>query len=159
MDYNFFISNRQLIKDLAINTGTSLSPEFTGICTTSEVNLNTELEQKDFFVYCDAIKRKLTTGAEVILAGTLKLDVNNKGDLALLDTIHTLIAEGEISQFNGIAIQFKFLTGVNNSVLEYTTYQATVNLKLSDLGGPAEDEAEFGFEMSFIGPASVIASA
>ena len=158
-DYNYFIPNRDLIRDLAVNTGTSANPVFTNICTTSEVNLNTELEQKDFFVYCDALKRRLTTGAEVMLSGTLKLDVNNDGDIAMLDTVHTLIADGEISQFNGIAIRFNLLTGVNDGVLEYTTYQANVNLKLSDLGGAAEDEAEFGFEMALIGPASVIASA
>lgn len=159
MDYNFFISNRQLITDLAINTGTSSNPTWTKICTTSEVNINTELESKDFYVYCDALQRKLITGANVMLSGTLKLDVNNNGDIALLDTIHTLISEGTISQFNGIGIQFKLLTGVNNGVLEYTTYQATVNLSLSDLGGAAEDESEFSFEMTLIGTASVIASA
>ena len=159
MDYNYFVSNRDVIKDLAINTGTTANPEFTPICTTSEVNLNTDLEQKDFFVYCDAIKRKLTTGAEVMISGSLKLDVNNTGDIALIDTVHTLISEGTISQFNGIGIQFKLLSGVNDGVLEYTTYQATVNLSLSDLGGSAEDEGEFSFEMSLIGTATVIASA
>lgn len=159
MDYNFFISNRQLIKDLAINTGTTANPVYTKICTTSEVNISTELESKDFYVYCDALQRKLITGAAVMLSGTLKLDVNNDGDLAILDTVHTLIADGEISQFNGIGIQFKLLTGVNNGTLEYTTYQATVSLSVSDLGGAAEDESEFSFEMTLIGTASVIASA
>lgn len=159
MDYNFFISNRQLIKDLAINTGTTANPVYTKICTTSEVNISTELESKDFYVYCDALQRKLITGAAVMLSGTLKLDVNNDGDLAILDTVHTLISDGEISQFNGIGIQFKLLTGVNNETLEYTTYQATVSLSVSDLGGAAEDESEFSFEMTLIGTASVIASA
>ena len=97
MDYNYFVSNRDVIKDLAINTGTTANPVFTPICTTSEVNLNTDLEQKDFFVYCDAIKRKLTTGAEVMISGSLKLDVNNTGDIALIDTVHTLISEGTVT--------------------------------------------------------------
>jgi hypothetical protein len=159
MDYNYFISNRQLITGLAINTGTTENPVYTPICTTSEVNISTELESKDFYVYCDALQRKLITGAAVMLSGTLKLDVNNEGDIAILDTVHTLIADGEISQFNGIGIQFNLLTGVNNGVLEYATYQATVSLSVSDLGGAAEDESEFSFEMTLIGTATEVASA
>ena len=159
MDYNYFISNRQLITDLAINTGTTQNPEYTPICTTSEVNISTELESKDFYVYCDALQRKLITGAAVMLSGTLKLDANNKGDMAILDTVHTLIGEGTIEQFNGIGIQFNLLTGVNDGVLEYTTYQAVVSLSVSDLGGAAEDESEFSFEMTLIGTATEVASA
>lgn len=159
MNYNNFISNRQLITDLAINTGTTAVPVWTKICTTSEVNIATDLETKDFYVYCDALQRKLVTGASVVLSGTLKLDVNNNGDLAILDTVHTLIADGTIEQFNGIGIQFKLLTGVNNGVYEYTKYQATVTLSVSDLGGAAEDESEFSFEMQLIGTATVIESA
>lgn len=157
--YNYFVSNREVIKNLAVNTGTSANPVYTKICTTSEVNISTELESKDFYVYCDALQRKLITGASVMLSGTLKLDVNNTGDLAILDTVHTLIADGEISQFNAIKIQFDLLTGVNNGVLEYTTYQATCTLSVSDLGGAAEDESEFSFEMQLIGTATEVASA
>jgi len=157
--YNYFISNRELIKNLAINTGTSDNPIYTTICTTSEVNISTELESKDFYVYCDALQRKLITGASVMLSGTLKLDVNNTGDLAILDTVHTLIADGEISQFNAIKIQFDLLTGVEGGILEYTTYQATCTLSVSDLGGAAEDESEFSFEMQLIGTATEVASA
>lgn len=43
----WYISNRELIKNLAINTGTTENPEYTKICTTSEININTELEEKD----------------------------------------------------------------------------------------------------------------
>ena len=159
MDYNYFISNRQLITDLAINTGTTQNPDYTPICTTSEVNISTELESKDFYVYCDALQRKLITCAAVMLSGTLKLDANNKGDMAILDTVHTLIGEGTIEQFNGIGIQFNLLTGANDGVLEYTTYQAVVSLSVSDLGGAAEDESEFSFEMTLIGTATEVASA
>lgn len=156
--YNYFISNRELIKNLAINTGTTSNPVYTAICTTSEVNISTELESKDFYVYCDALQRKLITGASVMLSGTLKLDVNNTGDLAILNTVHTLIADGEISQFNAIGIQFDLLTGVNDGVLEYTTYQATCTLSVSDLGGAAEDESEFSFEMQLIGTATEVSA-
>lgn len=155
----WYISNRELIKNLAINTGTTLNPTFTTICTTSEIGVNTELEEKDFYVFCDALKRKLITGASVVLTGTLKLDVNNAGDLAFLDKVHTLIADGEVAQFSGILIKFDLLSDVNNGTLEYTTYQAQVSLNLSDLGGAAEDESEFSFEMQLIGKATEVASA
>ena len=156
---NFFISNRQLIKDLAINTGTTAVPVWTTICTTSEIGIDTDLETQDFYVYCDALQRKLITGASVVLSGTLKLDVNNAGDLALLDKVHTLLSAGTIDQFNNVEIQFDLLTSVVGGVLTYTTYKADVNLSLSDLGGSAEDVSEFGFEMTLIGTATASASA
>lgn len=156
---NWFINNRELIKNLAINTGTSGSPVYTPICTTSEVQVATDLESKDFYVFCDALQRKVITGASVVLSGTLKLDVNNTGDLAILDKVHTLIGDGEISQFSNINIQFDLLSGATGGVLEYTTYQADVSLSVSDLGGAAEDESEFSFEMQLIGKATEITSA
>ena len=154
----WYISNRELIKNLAINTGTTQNPVYTKICTTSEIGVETELEEKDFYVFCDALQRKLITGASVTLTGTLKLDVNNTGDLAFLDKVHTLIADGEVSQFSGILVQFDLLSGVSDSTLEYTTYQAQVSLNLSDLGGAAEDESEFSFEMQLIGKATEVTS-
>lgn len=154
-----YINNRELIKNLAINTGTTLNPDYTPICTTSEVSISTELNEKDFYVFCDALQRKIITGASVMLSGTLKLDVENEGDLALLDKVHTLIGDGEITQFSNVAIQFDLLTGSTGGVLEYTTYQANVSLNLSDLGGAAEDESEFSFEMQLIGKATEVASA
>lgn len=156
---NWFINNRELIKNLAINTGTTEVPVYTTICTTSEVSVETELEEKDFYVFCDALQRKIITGASVTLTGTLKIDVNNDGDIALLDKVHTLIGDGEVSQFSGVGIQFDLLSGVNNGVLEYTTYRASASLNLSDLGGAAEDEGEMGFELQLIGTATEVASA
>lgn len=154
----WYINNRELIKNLAINTGTTDDPVFTDICTTSEIGVETELEEKDFYVFCDALQRKVITGASVTLTGTLKLDVNNIGDIAFLDKVHTLIADGEVAQFSGILIQFDLLSGVTGGVLEYTKYQAQVSLNLSDLGGAAEDESEFSFEMQLIGKGTEIAS-
>jgi hypothetical protein len=154
-----YINNRELIKNLAINTGTTTTPVYTPICTTSEVSISTELNEKDFFVFCDALQRKIITGASVMLSGTLKLDVENEGDLALIDKVHTLIGDGEITQFSNVGIQFDLLTGSTNGVLEYTTYQANVSLNLSDLGGAAEDESEFSFEMQLIGKATEVTSA
>ena len=153
-----YINNRELIKNLAINTGTTLNPTYTTICTTSEVSITTELNEKDFYVFCDALQRKIITGASVMLSGTLKLDVENEGDLAFLDKVHTLIGDGEITQFSNVGIQFDLLTGSTGGVLEYTKYQANVSLNLSDLGGAAEDESEFSFEMQLIGKATEVAS-
>ena len=154
----WYINNRELVKNLAINTGTSGSPVYTPICTTSEIGIDTELEEKDFYVFCDALQRKVITGASVTLTGTLKLDVNNIGDIAFLDKVHTLIADGEVAQFSNVGIQFDLLSGVTGGVLEYTTYQANVSLNISDLGGAAEDESEFSFEMQLIGKGTEVTS-
>lgn len=150
---NWFISNRDLIKNLAVNTGTTENPTYTTICTASEIAIDTDLEEKDFYVFCDSLQRKIVTGASVVLSGTIKLDVNNTGVLDLLGDVHSLISAGTISQFNNKQIKFDLLTGVENNVLEYTTYTANATLSLSDLGGNAEDESEFGFEMTLIGTA------
>lgn len=156
---NWFINNRELIKNLAINTGTTEVPSYTTICTTSEVGIDTELEEKDFYVFCDALQRKVITGASVVLTGTLKIDMNNTGDIAILEKVHTLIGDGEVSQFSNVGIQFDLLSGASEGVLEYTTYQANVSMNISDLGGAAEDEAEFSFEMQLIGKATEVTSA
>ena len=158
MNTNWFISNRELIKNLAINTGTTQNPVYTPICTTSEVSVSTDFEEKDFYVFCDALQRKIVTGATVMLSGTLKLDVNNTGDIAILDKVHTLIGDGEITQFTNVGVQFDLLSGVSGGTLEYTTYRASVSLNVSDLGGAAEDESEFSFEMTLIGTATEVTS-
>lgn len=154
----WYINNRELVKNLAINTGTSQNPTFTPICTTSEIGVDTSLESKDFYVFCDSLQRKVITGASVTLTGTLKLDVNNIGDIAFLDKVHALIGDGEVAQFSGVQVQFDLLSGVNNGALEYTTYQAQVSLNISDLGGAAEDESEFSFEMQLIGKGTEVTS-
>lgn len=151
----FYITNRELVKNLQINTGTSANPTYTPICTTSEISIETDFEEKDWYVFCDVLQRKILTGASVVLSGTLKLDVNNAGDMALLGKVHTLLANGEIAQFNNQQIKFDLLSSVASDVLTYTTYTANVVISLSDIGGSAEDESEFGFEMTLIGTATV----
>lgn len=116
------------------------------------------VEEKDFYVFCDALQRKVITGASVTLTGTLKLDVNNTGDMSFLDKVHTLIADGEVAQFSNILIKFDLLSGVSGTTLEYTTYTAQVSLNISDLGGAAEDESEFGFEMQLIGKGTEVSA-
>lgn len=149
-----YIPNRDLIKNLKWNTGTTSNPTYTNVCTTSEVGIDIDLETKDWYVFCDALQRKLVTGGSVTLSGTVKLDVNNTAEMDMLGTIHTMIASGTIAQFNNKSIQFDLLSAYTSDTLTYTTYTANVNVSFSDLGGAAEDEAEFSFEMTLIGTAT-----
>lgn len=149
-----YIPNRDLIKNLKWNTGTTSNPEYTNVCTTSEIGIDIDLETKDWYVFCDALQRKLVTGGSVTLSGTVKLDVNNTAEMDMLGTIHTMIASGTIAQFNNKSIKFDLLSAYTSDTLTYTTYTANVNVSFSDLGGAAEDEAEFSFEMTLIGTAT-----
>lgn len=154
---NWFINNRELIKGLAFNTGTTSSPTFTEACTSSTISLDTEWEEKTFYVFCDAIQRAVLTGGTLTISGTMKLDLNNTANMTLLSKIHSFITDGEISQFRDV-IQFELLSGVSGSTMTYTKYQAPVVIKLSDLGGNAEDEADFEYELSLQGKGTVVTS-
>lgn len=154
----YFINNRQFIKGLAVNTGTTQNPTFTTMCTASELTFNTDFEEKTFYVFCDAIQRAIKTGVAMSIEGSVKIDMNNTAIVALLGDIHTLISTGEIAQFSNQLMQFDLLTGINGGVLEYTTYQVPVSFSLSDLGGAAEDEGDFGIKINIIGKGTVVAS-
>ena len=154
----YYINNRQFIKGLAVNTGTSQNPTFTPMCTASELTFNTEFEEKTFYVFCDAIQRALKTGVAMSIEGTVKIDMNNTAITSLLGDVHTLISTGEIAQFSNQLMQFELLTGINNGVLEYTKYQVPVSFSLSDLGGPAEDEGDFSITINIIGKGTVVSS-
>jgi hypothetical protein len=154
----FYVTNRDVIKNLALNTGTSGSPVFTNLCTASEITLNTEFEEKDWYVYCDAIQRSIITGVSMSLEGTIKLDINNVAIQKVLGNVHTLLEEGTISQFNNLQVKFDLLTGVENAVLEYTTYQVNTKLTLEGLGGAAEDEGEVAFALTINGTASTLSA-
>ena len=154
----FYVTNRDVIKNLAVNTGTSLDPVFTKMCTTSELTLNQDFEEKDWYVFCDAIKRSIITGVAVSLEGTVKLDINNSAIQKILGDIHTLIASGTISQFNNILVKFDLLTGVSSNVLEYTTYQVNTKLTLESIGGAAEDEGSFDFTMTINGTGTEVSA-
>ena len=147
----FYVTNRDVIKNLAINTGTSANPTFTNLCTASELSLNQDFSTKDWYVFCDAIQRSIITGVAMSVEGTIKLDINNKAIEKILGDIHTLIASGTISQFNNILAKFDLLTKVNDGVLEYTTYQVNTKLTLDSLGGSAEDEGSFDITMTING--------
>lgn len=152
----YFINNRQFLKNLAVNTGTTAEPTFTPMCTASELTFNTDFEEKTFYVYCDAIQRAIKTGVALTIEGTVKIDMNNAAIVSLLGDLHTLISTGEITQFSNQTMQFELLTGIENSVLEYTKYQVPVSFSLSDLGGAAEDEGEFGITINIIGKGTVV---
>lgn len=155
----WFLNNREIIKNLGINTGTSANPVYTTMCTTSEIELTTDFETTDFYVFCDAIQRTLVTGSAISLDTTVKLDVNNTAIRTIIDKIHTLLASGEVAQFNNQTIQFSLISGVDDDTLEYTTYTAPATLVFSDLGGAAEEEGEFSLEIHLNGKATKVTSA
>ena len=153
----WYVTNREFIKGLAFNTGTSSNPTFTPACTSTEISLSTEFDQQDFYVFCDAIQRHLLTGGTLTLTGTMKLDLNNSADIALISKIHTFIANGTISQFND-KIQFQLASSVSTSTIVYTKYQADAVIKLNGLGGAAEDVSEFSYEILINGTATAVTS-
>lgn len=154
---NWFVNNREVIKNLSIDTGTSGSPTFTALCTTSEVVLTTDLEEKDFYVFCDAIKRSIITGGKISIDCTVKLDINNVAIQGILGKIHAMLENGTVAQFNNILVQFELLETVTQNVLTYKKYQVPVVMKFSDLGGASEDEGEFALELVINGKGTVVA--
>lgn len=152
----FYMSNRDLIKGLSLNTGTSSAPVFTEMCTTTEVTFNTELEQQDFYVFCDAIQRSIITGVAMSIETTVKLDINNAAIQELIGKIHTLLKDGTIAQFNNQLVQFELLSGVQEGVLEYTKYKVPCVLNFGELGGSAEDASEFSLTIVINGKGEVV---
>lgn len=152
----FYMSNRDLIKGLSLNTGTSSAPVFTEMCTTTEVTLNSELEQQDFYVFCDAIQRSIITGVAMSIETTVKLDINNTAIQELIGKIHTLLKDGTIAQFNNQLVQFELLSGVQEGVLEYTKYKVPCVLNFGELGGSAEDASEFSLTIVINGKGEVV---
>lgn len=153
---NWFLNNREVIRNLSINTGTSQAPVFTAFCTTSEVSLAVDTEEKDFYVFCDAIKRSIVTGAKLTINATVKIDMNNAGIIAMLGDLHTLIKDGTVAQFNNVLIQFELIEEVTTNTLTYVKYQVPVSMKISEIGGSAEDEGEYGLELVLNGKGTVI---
>jgi len=151
---SYFTNNRQVIKSLKINTGTASEPVYTDLCCASERTLNVELDSQDFSVFCDALKRHVTTGADVQIETTIKLDAENAGVMKLLGNVHDLIKDGTIAQFNNIMIQFELLSSVSSNELTYTTYNASANLTLDSIGGAAEDVSEFTATFTLNGTAT-----
>lgn len=153
---NWFLNNREVIRNLAINTGTSTNPTFTNFCTTSEVALAVDTEEKDFYVFCDAIKRSIVTGAKLTISATVKVDMNNGAIVNMLGNLHALIKDGTVAQFNNVLTQFELIENVTGDVLTYKKYQVPVVMKISEIGGAAEDEGEYALELVINGKGTAI---
>ena len=158
-DFQFFLNNREIIKNLSLNTGTSKVPTFTPMCTTSEVALTTDFEKQDFYVFCDAIKRSIITGVALSIECTVKIDMNNTAIQNTLANIHTLISQGTVAQFNNQLVQFELIDNVQEGALTYKKYQVPVCLEFSDLGGAAEDSGEYSLVINIIGKGQEVSAA
>lgn len=152
----WYVNNREVIKNLSLNTGTSETPVFTSMCTTSEVGLTTDFEQQDWYVFCDAIQRSLITGVAMSIETTVKIDMNNTAITGILGDIHALIKNGSVAQFNNQLVQFELLTGIEQNALTYTKYKVPAVLNFSDLGGAAEDSGEFTLTIVINGKGEVV---
>lgn len=153
----FYVTNRDVIKNFSINTGTTQAPVYTKMCTSSELTLSTEFTEQTFFVFCDAIQRSIKTGVAITIDGSVKIDVNNAAIQKVLTNIGTLITSGTISQFNNVKCKFDLLTGVAGGVLTYTTYICDTNFSLESLGGAAEGVGEFSISLTINGTGTVSA--
>lgn len=158
-DFQFFLNNREIIKNLSLNTGTSQVPKFTPMCTTSEVALTTDFEKQDFYVFCDAIQRSIITGVALAIECTVKIDMNNTAIQNTLANIHTLISQGTVAQFNNQLVQFELIDTVEEGALTYKKYQVPVCLEFSDLGGAAEDSGEYSLVINIIGKGQEVSAA
>ena len=152
----FFVSNREVIKDFGINTGTSLVPVYTTICSMSSMDLGLDLNEETFYVFCDALRRAVITGASLTINANVKIDMDNAAIVQLLGDVSTLLTSGTVSQFNNVLCSMKLLTSLVSDVLTYTTINALpCNIKLTSLGGDAEGVGEFDLEISIIGTGTV----
>ena len=150
-----FVNNREVLKGLSLNTGTTSTPTFTEMCTTTEMTCSIDLEQQDWYVWCDAIQRSLITGAAISFETTVKLDVSNKACMSMIDKIHTLLTEGTVAQFNNQIIQIEVLKSVTEGVLTYIKYNVPCVLNFSELGGGAEDTSEYSLTIKVSGKSTV----
>lgn len=154
----YYVTNRDVIKNFAFNTGTSANPVFTNMCTATELSLNTDFADQTWYVFCDALQRSIKTGVAITIDGTIKIDINNTAIQTVLGDIKALIKSGTISQFNNQKVQFDLLTGVSSSVLTYTKFQVSVSYSLESLGGAAEDVGEFAISMTINGTGTEISA-
>lgn len=139
---SFFVNNRQTIKDLQINTSSTETASYQGLCCASEITLTVEGEMDDFYVFCDAIQRHKINGLSINLDTTLKLDAENEGVQHIIANLQTALESGTTAQFENVGIKFSLLTGVTSSTLTYTTYTANATIEIGDVGGSAEDTSE-----------------
>lgn len=147
----YFTNNRQVIKDLKINTGSSGTPTWSNLCCASEVTLNLETDTEDFYVFCDSIQRHLPTGLNASIETTLKIDAQSAGVQAILGNIQSALTNGDVAVLEDIGIKFDLLTGYSSNALTYQTLTGTANLTIDSLGGSAEGSAELGVTFNING--------
>ena len=148
-----YTNNRQVIKDLQINTGTSTTTTWASLCCASEITLNLDTNSEDFYVWCDAIQRHLPTGINAEVSTTLKVDAQSEGIKEILERVKTILTTGAINTMQNIEIKFDLLTGYDTNALTYETMTFDTNLSLDELGGEAEGSAEIGVTFALNGTA------
>ena len=149
----YYTSNRQVITNLNINTGSTSTPVWSSLCCASEITLNLDTESEDFYVWCDAIQRHLPTGINAEISTTLKVDAQSTGVQEILERVRTILTTGVISTMQNVEIKFDLLTGYDANALTYQTMRFDTNLSLDELGGEAEGSAEIGVTFALNGTA------
>lgn len=147
----FYTNNRQVIKDLKINTGSTGTPTWSSLCCASEISLNLETDSEDFYVFCDAIQRHIPTGMNVALNTTIKIDAQSAGVQHLLSVIQGALTTGAIATLQNVGIKFDLLTGYDTNALTYTSLTGEANIQFDELGGEAEGSAEVGVTFNING--------
>lgn len=151
----YFTNNRQLIKDLKINTGSTGTPTWSSLCCASEMTLNMDVNSDDFYVWCDAVQRHIQSGMALTLETTLKVDAENEGIQSILTKIQTAMTSGSLVTLDNVQIKFDVLKSYATNTLTYETYSATATMVVDALGGSAEDSAEIGVTFNINGPIAV----
>lgn len=148
----YFTNNRQLIKDLKINTGSTGTPTWSSLCCASEMTLNMDVNSDDFYVWCDAVQRHIQSGMALTLETTLKVDAENEGIQSILTKIQTAMTSGSLVTLDNVQIKFDVLKSYATNTLTYETFTATATMVVEALGGGAEDSAEIGVTFNINGP-------
>lgn len=155
----YYTNNRQVLKNLQINTGTTATPVWSNLCCASEIALSIDTESDDFYVFCDALQRHILTGMNVQISTTLKIDAQSTGVQGILTKIQSALTGGDVGVLENIQIKFDLLEGYSTNTLTYETLYATTNLSIDELGGAAEGSAEMGVTFNINGTLSTSASA
>ena len=153
----YFTNNRQVIKGLAINTGTTANPTWSNLCCASDITLNVDTESDDFYIFCDYVQRHLLSGMNAQLETTLKVDAQSTGVTGILTRVESALTSGSLATLENVEIKFDMLTGYSTNTLTYETYYATANMGIDALGGSAEGSAEIGVTFNINGTVSTSA--
>lgn len=146
-----FTNNRQVIKELRINTASSGTASYSPLCCASDITLNLDTNSEDFYVFCDSIQRHLPTGLNASIETTLKVDAQAPGVQAILNRIQSALTSGDVSVLQNVGIKFDLLVGYETNTLSYQTLTGEANLTIDSVGGSAEGSAEIGVTFNING--------